>query len=188
MIRFRPLIFNLPVCSWLKRLCELLEVEETTLCTNEPVSHWVNDLSFRFGQVDLRQMQSFIDGSAPNYLSLFEIAKIKPTPLQQAIAVYALASLNFKSKQIWVVPTGTGKSFVIATISMIATMQTLTRSIYIVIPNEKLRARDSNFFTPLWRTTGKHTVRYHNSLGFIPDENDLVIIDESDKLMHDNPG
>ena len=73
MIRFRPLIFILPVCSWLKRLCELLEVEETTLCTNEPVSHWVHDLSFRFGQVDLRQMQSFIDGSAPNYLSLFEI-------------------------------------------------------------------------------------------------------------------
>ena len=34
-----------------------------------------------------------IDGSAPNYLSVFDIAKIKPTALQQAIALYALASL-----------------------------------------------------------------------------------------------
>ena len=29
---------------------------------------------------------------------------------------------------------------------------------------------------------------YYKNLGFTPDDEDLVIIDESDKLMHNHPG
>jgi hypothetical protein len=40
--------------------------------------------------------------------------------------------------------------------------------------------RDSKFFTPLWRASGKHSVVYYKNLGFIPDDEDFIIIDESD--------
>ena len=68
-------------------------VDETTFGTGEPVSHWIGDLENEFGRIDLGRINSFIDGSAPNYLSVFDITKIKPTALQQTIALYALASL-----------------------------------------------------------------------------------------------
>ena len=93
MKRHRPSLTPYPVCAWEKILCALLDVDETTLGTGEPVSHWIGDLENEFGLVDLGRIQSFIDGSAPNYLSVFDVAKIKPTALQQAIALYALASL-----------------------------------------------------------------------------------------------
>ena len=44
MARHRPKLITYPICAWEKRLCEILDVEETTLGTNEPVSHWVHDL------------------------------------------------------------------------------------------------------------------------------------------------
>ena len=93
MKRIRPSLTPYPVCAWEKILCTLLNVDETTLGTGEPVSHWIRDLENEFGRIDLGRIHSFIDGSAPNYLSVFDIAKIKPTALQQAIALYALASL-----------------------------------------------------------------------------------------------
>jgi hypothetical protein len=69
---------------------------------------------------------------------------------------------------------------VIATIAMIAVMQSSTRRVCIVIPNDNLRLRDSKFFSALWRTSGKQSVGYYKNLGFIPDDEDFVIIDESD--------
>ena len=93
MKRIRPSLTPYPVCAWKKILCTLMNVDETTLGTGEPVSHWIGDLENEFGRIDFGRIHSFIDGSAPNYLSVFDIAKIKPTALQQAIALYALASL-----------------------------------------------------------------------------------------------
>jgi hypothetical protein len=81
MKRHRPSLIPYPVCAWEKVLCTLLDVDETTLNTEEPVSHWIADLKKEFGNVDLGRLNSFIDGSAPNYLSVFEISKIKPTAL-----------------------------------------------------------------------------------------------------------
>ena len=71
----------------------IVYVDETTLGMGESVSHWIGDLENEFGRIDLGRIHSFIDGSAPNYLSVFDIAKIKPTPMQQAIDLYPLASL-----------------------------------------------------------------------------------------------
>ena len=68
----------------------------------------------------------------------------------------------------------------IATIAMLAVLQTSTRKVCIVVPDDNLRMRDSKFFTPLWRASGKHSVVYYKNLGFIPDDEDFVIIDESD--------
>ena len=93
MKRIRTSLTPYPVYAWEKILCKLLNVDETTLGTGEPVSHWIRDLENEFGRIDLGRIHSFIDGSAPNYLSVFDIAKIKPTALQQAIALYAFASL-----------------------------------------------------------------------------------------------
>jgi hypothetical protein len=81
MKRHRPSLIPYPVCAWEKVLCTLLDVDETTLNTEEPVSHWIADLKKEFGNVDFGRLNSFIDGSAPNYLSVFEISKIKPTAL-----------------------------------------------------------------------------------------------------------
>ena len=93
MKRIRPSLTPYPVCAWEKILCTLLNVDETTLGTGEPVSHWIGALENEFGRIDLGRIHSFIYGSAPNSLSVLDIAKIKPTALQQAIALYALASL-----------------------------------------------------------------------------------------------
>ena len=93
MKRIRPSLTPYPVCAWEKILCTLLNVDETMLGTGEPVSHWIGALENEFGRIDLGRIHSFIYGSAPNYLSVFDIAKIKPTALQQAIALYALANL-----------------------------------------------------------------------------------------------
>ena len=81
MKRHRPSLTPYPVCAWEKILYTLLDVDETTLSTDEPVSHWIGDLENEFGRVDLGRLNSFIDGSAPNYLSIFEISNIKPIVL-----------------------------------------------------------------------------------------------------------
>jgi hypothetical protein len=44
MKRLRPSLTPYPVCAWEKILCTLLDVDETTLSTEEPVSHWIVDL------------------------------------------------------------------------------------------------------------------------------------------------
>ena len=49
-----------------------------------------------------------------------------------------------------------------------------------MFPSDNLRQRDSKFFSALWRTSGKQSVGYYKNLSFIPDDEDFVIIDESD--------
>lgn len=44
MKRHRPSLTPYPVCAWEKILCTLLDVDETTLCTGESVSHWLTDV------------------------------------------------------------------------------------------------------------------------------------------------
>ena len=44
MKRHRPSLIPYQVCAWEKVLCTLLDVDETTLNTEEPVSHWIADL------------------------------------------------------------------------------------------------------------------------------------------------
>ncbi len=42
--RLRPSLTPYPVCAWEKIFCTLFAVDETTLSTKEPVSHWILDL------------------------------------------------------------------------------------------------------------------------------------------------
>ena len=53
MKRHLPSLTPYPVCAWEKILCTLLNVDETTLGTGEPVSHWIRDLENEFGRIDL---------------------------------------------------------------------------------------------------------------------------------------
>ena len=44
MKRLRPSLTSYPVCALEKILCTLLDVDATTLSTEEPVTHWIVDL------------------------------------------------------------------------------------------------------------------------------------------------
>ncbi len=44
MKRHQPSYTFYLICAWAKILCTLLDVDETTLNTEEPVSHWIADL------------------------------------------------------------------------------------------------------------------------------------------------
>ena len=80
-----------------------------------------------------------------------------------------------------------GKSRVIATIALMILM-TSSSIVYIVIPTQTLMQRDQTLHSDFWiKTNTVDRVRYHQNLHFDKNSGDIIIVDEADGLMFNDP-
>lgn len=117
---------------------------------------------------------------------LLQQADLRPTNLQQAVAIAALSLLKYKHKQLWHFYAGMGKSFIVATIALLSCVTQLHKQITIVIPNSYLLARDKSRFAPLF-VNYQDKIAYTSELDFKVQKNQLVLIDEADDLLFKRP-
>jgi len=62
------------------------------------------------------------------------------------------------------------------------------KKVYLVFDNKHLMERDRADFQDLWRLAGcENKVEYRVGCDFEPEENSLILIDESDRIMFGSP-
>ena len=108
--------------------------------------------------------------------------------MQEAIACYAVASLATIKHQLWELYASIGKSRIIACIGLMALSSKVVKTVHIVVPNAALKRRDESDFGDYWKFSGlEMCVKYHDKLDFKPTKTDLLIVDEADKLVFEDP-
>ena len=112
----------------------------------------------------------------------------KPNQMQEAISAYAVISLRQSKWQMWQLICSIGKSRIIHSVGlMLLNTKAFTR-IHIVIPNGALKQRDIEDFADYWSLSNfEDRVFYHEDLDFKHGKNDVLLIDESDVLVFDDP-
>lgn len=62
------------------------------------------------------------------------------------------------------------------------------QKVHLVFDNKHLMERDKSDFEDLWNLAGcQDKVEYHVGLDFNPEDNSLILVDESDRLMFEEP-
>ncbi len=113
---------------------------------------------------------------------------IKPDNMQFSIAIYAVASLHKRPKQLWQLYAGQGKSRIIAAAALHALMERDINNVHIVFPTTHLMERDKLAFESyFFLTDNDEAIHYHDDLEFVTEKGDLVIIDEVDHSIYDIP-
>ena len=99
-----------------------------------------------------------------------------------------MASLEASRHQCWELHASMGKSRIIACMALIALSMKMFRHVHILVPSGALLRRDKKDFIDYWVLAGlEKVVKYHEKLDFKPTEKDLVIVDEADKPVLDDP-
>ncbi len=80
-----------------------------------------------------------------------------PNCKQFALAQYCIAKLYKQQKQLWIVPSGQGKSRIIAMTAAIAILTGMYSKVHLVFSNEYLMERDRVEFEDLWMLTDVDT-------------------------------
>lgn len=89
---------------------------------------------------------------------------------------------------MWCVPSGEGKSRILAFVCLIGLKTGMFQKVYLIFDNKHLMERDRADFENLWRFSGcQDKVEYHIGCDFEPEENSLVLVDESDRTMFEQP-
>ena len=98
------------------------------------------------------------------------------------MAVFIVSNITNLPKQTWKLPSGCGKSFIIAAVALIAVLKTTYVCVHIVLPTFTLEQREKNDFKGYWQQINDPSfkVQYHNSINFDPSPGSLVLIDEAD--------
>ena len=99
-----------------------------------------------------------------------------------------MASLEASRRQCWELHASMGKSRIIACMALMAQSMKMFRQVHILIPSGALLRRDIKEYDDYWVLAGlEKVIKYHEKLDFKPAERDLVIVDEADKLVLDDP-
>lgn len=71
---------------------------------------------------------------------------------------------------------------------LIALQTGMFEKVHLIFDNKHLMERDKADFENLWRLSGcQNKVEYHIGYDFKPEENSLILIDESDRVMFVQP-
>ena len=79
-------------------------------------------------------------------MNLYECLPNKPDNMQHSIAVFAVASLHRRPKQLWTIYGGQGKSRIIAAAAMHALNEEKVENVHFVFPTKHLMKRDEKAF------------------------------------------
>lgn len=177
-----------PIREWSKVIADIAATNPVTLTSDHSISHWMESLHRLEGRINTVQWASQIHAEDKVIKNVFDRVDVQPTNLQQAIAIYQIGLMAKKRRQYWVIPGGVGKSFIAATLALHALMNTNINIIHFIIPEETLMQREQTIFSQWWECCGDaHRIRYHLNLDFVSEENDLIVIDEADYLMCNDP-
>lgn len=113
---------------------------------------------------------------------------MKPNNRQFALAQYCVASLGKNHRQLWVVPSGQGKSRMAAITAAIALLVGMFTKVHFVFQYNHHSKRDEKDFEDYWELLQLESmVEYHTGLSFDYQPRQLVIIDEADTFMLGDP-
>ena len=113
---------------------------------------------------------------------------VKPDNMQYAIGAYAVASLHKRPKQIWEIFAGQGKSRCIASAALYALGETACENVHFVFPTAHLMERDQQTYKVHFDCTDHQDhVHYHVDFAFETEKGDLIIVDEADYFIYDDP-
>ena len=88
---------------------------------------------------------------------------------------------------MWQIQTGLGKSFIIATIALIA-LTIGVNTVYIITPTDALKNRDKDDFMHFFQQgVNEGKVNYRKDLNHKCKPGELIIVDEADYFMFNKP-
>lgn len=90
--------------------------------------------------------------------------------------------------QLWSIPSGQGKSRILATIALILLLTASTAKVHIVFDSWHLMDRDVKEFLPWFEFQDvAHCLEFHVGLDFVCDTNDIILVDEADDIILSDP-
>ncbi|CDW79640.1 UNKNOWN [Stylonychia lemnae] len=176
--------------SFIAQWLEILEAEKTTVNIADVISiqHFLNELQQKYRiltylQDDITQIDD------DRFTMILDSIDIKPNSKQFALAQYCVAKLYSSRRQLWVIHSGQGKSRISASNAMITLLCGSVTRIHMVFPNEELKERDRADFQNLFlfQTEGEDMISYHVGIDFIQIDNSLIIVDEANYFMFEDP-
>lgn len=149
---------------------------------------FLEELALVYG--DINQLSGDATAEFKDFEVLLSEAPLKPNDRQLALAQYCIGKLyGDTQRQLWVVPSGQGKSRITASAAALALMSGAVTKVHLVFESKHLLERDRRDFGAYWLLLGygESQVEYHLGCNFKPGSGDLVIIDEADAIMFNDP-
>jgi len=99
-----------------------------------------------------------------------------------------VASIHNRKKQLWQIYGGQGKSRIMAAAGAHALTKTIISHVHFVFPTAHLMERDKGLYIRFFDLMDlEEKVHYYDNLDFDTEKGDLVIIDEVDHFIYDDP-
>ena len=128
----------------------------------------MQELANKFGPVNaLAQYQECMSSTSRTALVMSQVAKA-PSDMQLAISAYIALRFVVTLRQIWMLPSGSGKSRIIPSVGVYLLSCGLAQRVHVLIPGMGLCRRDRTEYADYWELAGfKHLVEYHSTPGFV---------------------
>ena len=177
---------NTPVAQWK----ELIEYTATVanVTDAESIQVFLDELQQRYGE--LKHLKEDITQSEDERFALIlDACEIKPNHKQFALSQFAVGNSYNAPRQLLVVPSGQGKSRIMVGMIMIYLMSGAGNKVHVVFTSEHLMKRDQAEAADilLFVDDADTKVEYHVGIDFPPELGSLVLIDEADTYMLDDP-
>jgi len=176
---------KLPLKDWLSNLRE--SRHESAVLDVDAVEEYLSGIKEDTGEDsieanDIRKHIPKIDG-------ILKHITCPPNNLQQAIAQMTYNLLHKYTRQILVLPCGSGKSRIAATIALfLLELDKKIKKVHMVFVNEILMRKDQEDFKDLWELIPQGSrIDYHSNLDFEPGPNSVILYDESDHWIFSDP-
>ncbi len=153
----------------------------------ESVQIYLDKLIAKFGKVH----QYGDDMSSKSwYSALMSEAKVQPNKLQQAVAQYVLGIMSPDCNRVLLSsPPGSGKSRVMLAAALMALKTNISSTVHLIYPDKHLMKRDlADFKNTFELSSLLKRVHFRVGMNFKPSPKDLLIFDEADIFIFDDPG
>lgn len=174
-------LMKTPLTDW----TELIERTASTVHLSDKgtVQEAIIEFIQAYGSVDKTFSTDLFLSGSPLGLIMRE-TKNKANSKQLGLSHYSVGALRKVERQLWCVPSGDGKTRIMPYTGVIALKTGMFQKVYLVFDNQHLMERDRADFEDLWRLAAcEEKVEYHVGYDFEPEENSLILIDESDRVM-----
>ena len=157
------------------------------LSDKSSIQEAINEFIRAYGPIDETFSKDLFEtGSSLGFL-LHETPN-KANFKQLGLAHYSIGASRRAERQLWCVPSGDGKSRIMAFSALLGLKTGIFKTIHLIYANKHLMKRDKTDFEDFWRLAEcQDNVEYHIGCDFEPEENSLILVDESDRLMFDDP-
>ena len=140
-----------------------------------------------FGPIDQNVIKEQYQNKESYVNQFLKSVNSAPNDHQTCIAAYAILKLNHSPSQMWELMGGMGKSRVIATMAFMLIEWGYSK-VHIVLPTVALMNRDKEEFDDYWaKSNNGQKVEYHTNFDFTMEDGAIIISDEADHLMFNNP-